>query len=74
MNAFAGNYSNNRRYAKSNWLCLYQNLREEESHLMPGECAVYGDLASKYSDLTCDENLAGGSGQEGTTDQTSKQP
>ena len=25
---------------------------------MSGECTVYGDLANKYSDLTCDENLA----------------
>ena len=58
MNDFAGNYSNNRKYAKSNWLCLCQNSREEESHLMSGECTVYGDLVNKYSDLTCDENLA----------------
>jgi hypothetical protein len=58
MTDFAGNYSNNRKYAKSNWLCLCQNSREEESHLMSGECTVYGDLVNKYSDLTCDENPA----------------
>ena len=58
MHAFAGNYSQDRRYARSNWLCLCQKSREEESHLKSGECTVYGDLTNKYSDLTSDENLA----------------
>ena len=58
MQAFAGNYSHDKRYAGSNWLCLCQESREEESHLMSGNCKVYGDLTLKYSDLTCDDNLA----------------
>ena len=58
MHSFAGNYSHDRRYARSNWLCLCQKSREEESHLKSGECTVYGDLTHKYSDLTSDDNLA----------------
>ena len=58
MQAFAGNYSHNKIYAKSNWLCLCLESREEESHLKSGDCKVYGDLTQQFSDLTCDENLA----------------
>jgi hypothetical protein len=58
MQAFAGNYSHDNRYAKSNWLCLCLESREEENHLESGTCKVYGDLTHQYSDLTCDENLA----------------
>ena len=58
MHAFAGNYSHDRRYAKTNWLCLCLNSREEEIHLKSGECTVYGDLTNKYSDLSSDDNLA----------------
>ena len=58
MHAFAGNYSKDKRFARSNWLCLCLESIEEESHLKSGECKVYGDLTYKYSDLTCDDNLA----------------
>ena len=58
MHSFAGNYSRDKRYSKSDWLCLCKESREEESHLLSGECTVYGDLTQKYSDLTSDDNLA----------------
>jgi hypothetical protein len=58
MHAFAGNYSHDKRFARSNWLCLCLESIEEESHIKSGECKVYGDLTYKYSDLTCDDNLA----------------
>ena len=58
MQPFAGNYSNDSRYARSNWLCLCLESREDESHIKSGTCKVYGDLTLKYSDLTSDENLA----------------
>ena len=58
MDAFAGNYSHDRRYAKTNWLFLCLNFREEEIHLKSGECTVYGDLTHKYIDLSSDDNLA----------------
>ena len=55
--AFAGNYSHDRRFAKSDWLCQCQEAREEELHLLSGQCKVYGDLTHKYSNLTDDNAL-----------------
>ena len=52
LQPFAGNFKNDRRYAKTNWLCKCQEAREEECHLTSGQCKVYGDLTEKYSDLT----------------------
>ena len=57
MQPFAGNYSPDQRYKRSDWLCLCLESREDEAHLTSGQCTVYGDLALKYSDLTDDENL-----------------
>ena len=54
---FAGNYSHNRRFKKSDWLCKCEMSREDEAHLMSGQCTMYGDLTKKYSDLTNDDNL-----------------
>ena len=55
--AFAGNYSHDRRFAKSDWLCKCKEAREEELHLLSGQCKVYGDLTHKYSNLTDDNAL-----------------
>ena len=33
--------------------------REDEAHLLSGRCSVYGDLTSKYSDLSSDDDLVG---------------
>ena len=57
MQPFAGNYSKDRRFARSSWLCLCKESREEESHLLSGQCSVYGDLTHKYSDFTEDTSL-----------------
>ena len=57
MQPFAGNYSHDRKFAGSSWLCLCSESREEESHLLSGQCKVYGDLTLKYSDLTDVNNL-----------------
>ena len=57
MQPFAGNYSHDQRFKRSDWLCLCLQSREDEAHLTSGQCTVYGDLALKYSDLTDDENL-----------------
>ena len=38
MHAFAGNYSHDKRFARSNWLCLCLESIEEESHIKSGEC------------------------------------
>ena len=57
LQPFAGNYSKDRRFQKSSWLCLCKEAREEESHLMSGKCSIYGDLALKYKDFSKDEVL-----------------
>ena len=57
LQPFAGNYSGNKIYAKSNWLCKCQEAREEELHIMSGRCKVYGDLPQMFGDLSNDENL-----------------
>ena len=54
---FAGNYSHDRRFAKSNWLCQCKTNREEEGHIISGKCDVYEDLRTKFGDLGEDKNL-----------------
>ena len=54
---FAGNYSKDKSFARSNWMCKCLESKESESHLMSGECKVYGAIALKYSDLSDDSNL-----------------
>ena len=57
MMPFAGNYSRDRRFARTEWLCRCQKAREDESHLISGECEVFGDLKSKYDNLDDEEIL-----------------
>ena len=57
MQLFAGNYSHDRRFKKSDWLCFCKEAREDETHLTSGQCKVYGDLCENFSDLTDDESL-----------------
>ena len=57
LQRFAGNYSKDKSFARSNWMCKCLESREVENHLMSGECKVYGDLALKYSDLADDNNM-----------------
>ena len=57
MQPFGGNYSKDKRFSRTEWMCRCAEEREEESHLMTGNCPVYGDLREKYGDLESDENL-----------------
>ena len=57
LEPFAGNYSKDKRFAKTSWLCLCKEEREEEIHILSGKCKVYGDLTHKFSDLTDDDQL-----------------
>ena len=54
---FAGNFSHDRRYAKSNWLCQCKSVREEESHITSGSSKVYVDLMDQFGYLSYDQNL-----------------
>ena len=54
---FAGNYSRDRRFSPTDWLCRCRKEREEESHLLSGQCEVYGKIRENYDNLDDDENL-----------------
>ena len=54
---FAGNYSKDKRFAKTSWLCACGEEREEEQDLLSGNCKVYGDLAHNYENLADDNQL-----------------
>ena len=62
---FAGNFSKDKKYAKSNWLCRCQEVREKEIHITSGDCPVYSDIRQKYSSFDSDEDLVSWRG--GTT-------
>ena len=55
--SFAGNFGNDKRFAKSDWLCRCKTTREEESHLMEGSCTVYGHIRRSFGDLKDEEEL-----------------
>ena len=59
MQPFAGNYKNDKSYAKSNWLCKCNRELETEQHLTSGICSVYRDINAKYDDLSDEANLVG---------------
>ena len=57
MLPFAGNYSKDKRFARNHWLCWCGEEKEEESHLISGDCEIYGDIRRKYGDLDDDNKL-----------------
>ena len=57
MQPFAGNYSHDRRFARTEWLCQCREAREEESHLLSGNCPVYGEIWAKFNNLDDDDSL-----------------
>ena len=54
---FAGNYSHDSRFQRTNWLCHCKTAREEERHLLSGKCEVYKDIRDNYGDLQNDDDL-----------------
>ena len=57
MQPFAGNFSHDKKFQGSNWLCACGESREEEAHLRGGECPVYGDLRGEFPDTMGDDQL-----------------
>ena len=57
MTNFAGNFSKDKRFAKSNWLCECKRSSETEVHILEGKCEAYSKIREKYGDLTTDEDL-----------------
>ena len=58
LQPFAGNYSKDGRFARTEWLCRCREAREDESHLINGSCPVYQAIREKYDDLDDHEKLA----------------
>ena len=57
MSSFAGNFSKDKRFAKSNWLCECKRSSETEAHILEGKCEAYFKIREKYEDLSSDEDL-----------------
>ena len=57
LQPFAGNYSHDKRFASTGHLCRCGVTREDESHLMSGNCPVYEDIHGRYEDFEDDEDL-----------------
>ena len=57
MLPFAGNYSKDLRFARTDWLCWCGEEREEELHLLSGKCDVYGEIRGRYGNLDNDNEL-----------------
>ena len=57
LQAFAGNYSHDKRFSKTQWICRCEDSIESEAHLTEGQCPVYGNLKEKYQNIDNDEDL-----------------
>ena len=57
MHPFAGNFSHDYRFYRTNWLCRCLEEREDENHLLSGKCNIYGSIREKYDKLDDDESL-----------------
>ena len=53
---FAGNFSHDKRFSKTNWLCRC-GAKENESHITAGTCPIYDDIWQVRGDLRNDEDL-----------------
>ena len=57
MQPWAGNVSNDRRFARTGWWCRCGGSVELQEHVVT-TCPMYHDLREKYGDLGNDSNLA----------------
>ena len=57
MTEFAENFSKDKRFLRTNWLCRCGNERESEDHITK-ECLIYDDIRKEYEDLNDDSQLA----------------
>ena len=53
---FAGNYENDKKFLRTNWLCRCGE-KEKEAHLTSGNCPIYDDIWEKRGDLENNEDL-----------------
>ena len=53
---FAGNYMNDKKFARSNWLCRCGE-KEKEAHITSGSCPIYDDIWENRGDLENNDDL-----------------
>ena len=56
MQPIAGNFRQDRRFARTQWLCRCERETEEERHLTDS-CPLYRDIRQQYSNLEDDDQL-----------------
>ena len=54
---FAGNFSKDNKYRKTNWMCLCLQSKEKESHIISEQYPVYSDIRQKYLNFANGEDL-----------------
>ena len=54
---FAGNYSHDNKYSKTNWMCKCDKSKEKEKHIISFNCPVYADIRANYQDFNEDQDL-----------------
>ena len=52
---FANNYKNDKRFARTQWMCRCAEEKEDQSHIRT--CPIYSDITEKYPNVDDDENL-----------------
>ena len=57
MFPFAGNFSKDKRFSGTDWLCRCRREKEEEVHLLSGNCEVYGEIRRNYGDINDSDSL-----------------
>ena len=55
--AFAGNFSKDNTYRKSNWMCMCGESKEKEKHIKSYDCPVYSDIRAEFTNFDQDEDL-----------------
>ena len=55
MSEFAGNFSHDNRFSRTNWLCRCKATKEV--HLIEGKCQIYSSIRAKYANLENEDDL-----------------
>ena len=55
MLPFASNYTRDKRFLKTLWMCRCNEKKEEETHILEGKCPIYKDIFEKYDNFEEDE-------------------
>ena len=56
MVPLAGNFSRDKRFARTGWMCRCGGDRQEEQHILYS-CPLYADIGEQYNDLCGDNQL-----------------